>query len=54
MKKRSIYDRYGKAGLDGHGQRGSGFSGGFDDLSSVFEEMFGFGSSSRGRRQKNI
>jgi molecular chaperone DnaJ len=53
-EKRAIYDRYGKAGLDGHGQRGGGFSGGFDDLSSVFEEMFGsaFGGGSRGRRQR--
>ncbi|MDD2896367.1 MAG: molecular chaperone DnaJ [Aliarcobacter sp.] len=53
-EKRSVYDRYGKAGLEGHGQRGGGFSGGFDDLSSVFEEMFGsaFGGGSRGRKQK--
>ena len=26
-----------KAGLEGHGQRGGGFSGGFDDLSSVLK-----------------
>ena len=53
-EKKSIYDRYGKAGLEGHGQRGGGFSGGFDDLGSVFEEMFGsaFGGGSRGRRQR--
>ncbi len=53
-QKRAIYDRHGKAGLEGHGQRGGGFSGGFDDLSSVFEEMFGsaFGGGSRGRKQK--
>lgn len=53
-EKRAVYDRYGKAGLEGHGQRGGGFSGGFDDLSSVFEEMFGsaFGGGSRGRKQK--
>jgi len=55
-EKRAIYDRYGKAGLEGHGQRG-GFSGGFDDLSSIFEEMFGgsgfggFGGSSRKQRK---
>ncbi len=55
-EKRAIYDRYGKAGLDGHGQ-GGGFSGGFDDLSSIFEEMFGgsgfggFGGSSRRQRK---
>jgi len=46
--KKSIYDRYGKAGLEGHGGgRNSGFSG-FDDLSSMFEEMFtGFGNGRR-------
>lgn len=48
-QQRSIYDRYGKEGLQGGGSRRS--SGGFDDLSSMFEEMFsGFGGSSR-RRQ---
>jgi len=58
-EKRQLYDRYGKAGLEGHGQRGGGFSGGgFDDLGSIFEEMFsnsgfgGFGGSSRGRERK--
>lgn len=56
-EKRQIYDRYGKAGLEGHGQRGGGFGGGgFDDLSSIFEEMFGnsgFGGFSGGSsRQK--
>jgi molecular chaperone DnaJ len=50
-EKRSIYDRYGKQGLEGHGQGGGGFSGGFDDLGSIFEEMFGFGSGG-GRRQR--
>ena len=51
-QKRQIYDRYGKAGLEGRGQS-SGF-GGFDDLGSVFEEMFGsaFGGGSRGRKQR--
>lgn len=48
-KQKSIYDRYGKEGLQGIGGRRS--SGGFDDLGSIFEEMFnGFGGSSR-RRQ---
>jgi len=52
-EKKAIYDRHGKAGLEGHGQRGGGFSGGFDDLSSVFEEMFGssFGGGGRSRKQ---
>jgi len=47
-EKRGIYDRYGKDGLEGHGQ-GGGFSrgGGFDDLGSMFEEMF-----NGGRRQQ--
>ena len=49
-KQRSIYDRYGKEGLQGMGGS-SRSSDGFDDLSSMFEEMFsGFGGSSR-RRQ---
>lgn len=54
-EKKSIYDRYGKAGLEGRGQRSSGFSGGFDDLGSVFEEMFGssFGGGSRRRQTKS-
>jgi len=48
-KQRSIYDRYGKEGLQGMG--GGHSSAGFDDLSSMFEEMFsGFGGGSR-RRQ---
>ena len=46
-EKRQIYDRYGKQGLEGHGQGGGGFSGGFEDLGSIFEEMFGFGGASR-------
>jgi len=51
-QKRQIYDRYGKAGLQGQGQS-SGF-GGFDDLGSVFEEMFGsaFGGGFGGSRRK--
>ena len=59
QEKRAIYDRHGKAGLEGHGQQRGGFSGGFDDLGSVFEEMFGsaFGgggrSSSRQRKSYN-
>ncbi len=51
-EKRSIYDRYGKQGLEGHGQ-GGGFSrGGFDDLGSIFEEMFGGGFSGRRSQQQ--
>ena len=52
-QQRSVYDRYGKEGLQGGGGRsrgGFGGGGGFDDLSSVFEEMFGGGGG--GRRQQ--
>jgi molecular chaperone DnaJ len=49
-QQRSIYDRYGKEGLQGMGG-GGGRSSGFDDLGSMFEEMFnGFGGG-RSRRQ---
>lgn len=48
-KQRGIYDRYGKEGLQGMG--GSSRSSGFDDLGSIFEEMFSnFGGGSRRRR----
>jgi len=51
-QQRSIYDQYGKEGLQGMGG-GSRSSGGFDDLGSIFEEMFnGFGGGS-GRRRQN-
>ncbi|MBU1658935.1 molecular chaperone DnaJ [bacterium] len=50
-KQRSIYDRYGKEGLQGGGARGSR-GGGFDDLGSMFEEMFsGFAGGGSRRRQ---
>ena len=55
--KRSIYDRYGKAGLEGGmGGRGRGSSqgfGSFDDLGDIFESMFGGASRSRQRRENN-
>jgi len=51
-KQRSIYDRYGKEGLQGMGGGGRRSSGGFDDLGSMFEEMFsGFGGGGSRRRQ---
>lgn len=53
-QQRSVYDRYGKEGLQGGASSGRG-RGGFDDLSSVFEEMFsgfgGGGGRSRGGSQ---
>jgi molecular chaperone DnaJ len=51
-QQRSIYDRYGKEGLQGMGGGGRRSSGGFDDLSSMFEDMFsGFGGGGSRRRQ---
>ena len=38
-EKKSIYDRYGKAGLEGQGSR-SGF-GGAEDMMDIFNSMFG-------------
>lgn len=43
-EKKGIYDKYGKAGLEGQGR---GYSGGFGDINSIFEEMFGFGKRSQ-------
>ncbi len=51
-QKRAAYDRFGHDGLQGVGM--GDFNGGFGDLSSIFEEIFGgFGatSSARSRRQ---
>ncbi len=50
--KRSIYDRYGKAGLEGRGMGGFGGSANMDDIMDIFNSMFGggfggFGGSSR-------
>ncbi len=51
-EKKALYDRHGKAGLEGHsGGRNSGFSGGFEDLSSMFEDMFGNFGGNSGRRK---
>ena len=50
--QRGVYDRYGKEGLQGMGGS-SRSSAGFDDLGSMFEEMFnGFGGGG-GRRRQN-
>lgn len=51
-EKRAIYDRYGKAGLEGNmGGRSGGFEG-FDDLGAIFEEMFGGGFGGRRRQRR--
>jgi molecular chaperone DnaJ len=51
--KRTLYDRYGKAGLEGNGGFGSGMN--MDDLSSIFESVFGTGFgggfNQRGRQE---
>ncbi len=47
-QQKSLYDRYGKEGLQGMGSGGRRSSGGFDDLSSMFEDMFsGFSGGAR-------
>lgn len=46
--KRSIYDRYGKAGLEGGGSRGGGF-GGFGGFEDIFESFFGGGGGQQRR-----
>jgi molecular chaperone DnaJ len=53
-QKKQIYDQYGKEGLKGYGENRGGFSGGFEDLGSIFEDMFsgGFGGNQRGRERK--
>jgi len=52
-KQKSVYDRYGKEGLQGMGGGSRRSSGGFDDLGSMFEDMFsGFGGGGS-RRQQN-
>jgi molecular chaperone DnaJ len=52
-EKRGVYDRYGKEGLEGHGAGGFGGGMNMDDLSSIFESVFGggFGFSSRSSRR---
>ncbi len=53
-QQKSIYDRYGKEGLQGMGGgRGRQSSGGFEDLGSMFEDMFsGFGGGGGGGRRR--
>ncbi|CAA6820611.1 MAG: Chaperone protein DnaJ [uncultured Sulfurovum sp.] len=52
-EKRSIYDRYGKAGLEGQGGMGSGFGGSnMDDIMDMFNSMFGGGGFGGGRQSR--
>ena len=49
-EKRTIYDRYGKAGLEGQGSGRGGFGGGanMDDVMDMFNSMFGGGGNTSG------
>ena len=48
-EKRSIYDRYGKEGLEGQGMGRGGFGGAnMDDVMDMFNSMFGGGGGSAG------
>ncbi|MDD3592425.1 MAG: molecular chaperone DnaJ [Sulfurovum sp.] len=53
-EKRSIYDRYGKAGLEGQGMGGGFGSASMDDIMDIFNSMFGgssgFGGFGQARR----
>jgi len=55
-EKRSIYDRYGKAGLEGQGAGFGGAAGG-DDFMDIFNSMFGggggFGGGGFGRAKRD-
>ncbi len=54
-QKRAIYDRYGKAGLEGNGMGGGFSSQNMDDIMDIFNSMFGgsFGGGRGQRRQSN-
>ncbi|WP_309498878.1 molecular chaperone DnaJ [Sulfurovum sp.] len=52
-EKRAVYDRYGKAGLEGQGMGRRGFGGGnMDDVMDIFNSMFG-GSGGFGQTRKD-
>ena len=52
-QKRAAYDRYGHAGLQGAAGAGYGDMGGFGDLGSIFEEIFGgFGRAGAGQNRR--
>ncbi len=50
-QQKSIYDRYGKEGLQGRSSRHS--SAGFDNFGSIFEDMFSSFSGGNSRRRPN-
>ncbi len=53
-QQKSVYDRHGKEGLQGMSGGGRRSSGGFDDLSSMFEDMFsGFSGGGGSHRRQN-
>ncbi len=54
-EKRAIYDRYGKAGLEGHSRGAGGFGRGqsMDDIMDIFNSMFGGSGFSGGSRRDN-
>ncbi|MEA1879686.1 MAG: molecular chaperone DnaJ [Campylobacterota bacterium] len=52
-EKRSVYDRYGKAGLEGQGGSRGGFGGtNMDDVMDMFNSMFGGGGFGGGRQSR--
>lgn len=52
-EKRSIYDRYGKAGLEGQGMGRGGFGGSnMDDVMDMFNSMFGGGGGFGSRHSR--
>jgi len=56
-EKRAAYDRYGHSGLGGSGQSSGFDASGFQDLSDIFGEFFGFGDAFGGgssRRRNRV
>src|SRR5258708_19990944 len=52
-EKRSLYDRFGHAGVSNAAGAGAGFDGTpFQDLGDIFGEFFGFGDAFGGRRPR--
>jgi len=53
-EKRAIYDRYGKAGLEGQGGSRGGFGGSnMDDIMNMFNSMFGGSSGGFGQARRD-